>query len=35
MVGKHLVLVTLQHNLQLVLSKTIKVGDTKYHVEVV
>ena len=32
MLGQHLVLVTLYYTLQLVLSKTIKIGDTKYHV---
>jgi hypothetical protein len=29
--GEHLVLVTLYYNLQLVLSKTIRAGDTKYN----
>ena len=32
MLGKHLVLVTLYHGLQSVLSKTIRIGDTKYHI---
>ena len=32
MLGQHLVLVTLYCNLQLVLSKTSRIGDTKYHV---
>ena len=32
MSGQHLVLVTQYHTLVLVLSKTIKIGDTKYHV---
>ena len=32
MLGWHLVLVTLSCGLQLVLSKTIKIGDTEYHV---
>jgi hypothetical protein len=31
MLGQHLVLVTLRHGLQLVLSKTIGIGDTKFH----
>ena len=31
MLGWHLVLVTLHRGLQLVLSKTIVIGDTKYH----
>ena len=30
-VGLTLVLVTLHHGLQLVFSKTIKIGDTNYH----
>ena len=32
MLGLNLVLVTLYHGLQLVLSKTISVGDAKYHI---
>ena len=32
MLGQHLVLVTLHHDLQLVSSKTIRIGDTKYHI---
>ena len=32
MLGQHLVLVTLYCALQLVLSKTIRIGDTDYHV---
>ena len=32
MLGQHLVLVTLYHGLQLVLSKAIRIGDTKYHI---
>jgi hypothetical protein len=32
MLGKNLVLVTLHRGLQLVLSKTIRIGDNKYHV---
>ena len=32
MLGWHLVLVTLHRALQLVLSKTIKISDTKYHI---
>jgi hypothetical protein len=32
MLGEHLVLVTLQCGLQLVWSKTIRIGDTKYHI---
>jgi hypothetical protein len=31
MLGSHLVLVTLYRNLQIVSSKTIKIGDTNYH----
>ena len=31
MLGQHLVLVTLHHGLQLVLSKTIRNGDTKSY----
>ena len=31
MLGSHLVLVTLNRGLQLLLSKTIRIGDTKYH----
>jgi hypothetical protein len=30
MLGEHLVLVTLYRSLQLVLSKTIRISDTKY-----
>ena len=30
--GYHLVLVTLYQCLQLLLSKTIRIGDTKYHI---
>ena len=30
--GYHLVLVTLHRGLQLVLSKTIRLGDSKYHI---
>ena len=32
MLGLHLVLVTLHRGLQLVLSKTIRIGDTKYYI---
>ena len=32
MVGWHLVLVTLYQGLQLELSKTIRIGDSKYHI---
>ena len=32
MLSGHLVLVTLCRNLQLVLSKTTRIGDTKYHI---
>ena len=32
MLVQHLVLVTLHRDLQLVLSKTIRIGDTKYHI---
>jgi hypothetical protein len=33
MLGEHLVLVTLDRGLQLVLSKTIRIGDdTKYYI---
>ena len=31
-VGVRLVLMTLYRGLQLVLSKTIRAGDTKYHI---
>ena len=31
-VGFNLVLVTLDRGLQLALSKTIRIGDTKYHI---
>jgi hypothetical protein len=33
MLGLHLVLVTVHHSLQLVLSKTIRIDDTKYHIQ--
>ena len=33
MLGEHLVLVTLYRGLQLVLSKTIRIVDTKYHIK--
>ena len=32
MLGSHLVLVTLYRGLPLVLSKTIRIGDTTYHI---
>ena len=32
MLGYRLVLVTLHRSLQLVLSKTIRIGETKYHI---
>jgi hypothetical protein len=32
MLGLHLMFVTLHHGLQLVLSKAIRIGDTKYHI---
>ena len=32
MLGQRLVLVTLYHGLQLVLSETIRIGGTKYHI---
>ena len=32
MLGQYLVSVTLHHDLQLLLSKPIRIGDTKYHV---
>jgi hypothetical protein len=32
MLGSHLVLVTLYRGLQLVLSKSIRIGDTKYDI---
>jgi hypothetical protein len=32
MFGEHLVLVTLHHGSQLVLSQIIRNGDTKYHI---
>jgi hypothetical protein len=35
MVDKHLVLTTLYHGLRLVLSKTIRVGDTKFQIHLV
>jgi hypothetical protein len=31
MLGWHLVSVTVHHNLQLVLSETLRIGDTTYH----
>jgi len=31
MLGQHLVLVPLHRALQLILNKTIRIGDTKYH----
>ena len=31
MLGQHLVLVTLRHGLQLLLSKTIRIGDIEYY----
>ena len=31
MLGCHSVLVTIYPNLQLILSKTIGIGDTRYH----
>ena len=31
MVGSHLVLVTLHRGLKVVLTKSIRIGDTKYH----
>jgi hypothetical protein len=30
--GKHFVLVTLHYNLDIVLSNTNRIGDTKYHI---
>ncbi len=33
MLGEQLVLVTLYRGLQSVLSKTIIIGDTKYHIQ--
>ena len=33
MLGQHLALVTLHCSLQLVSRKTIRIGDTKYHIE--
>ena len=33
MLGLHFVLVTLRDNLQLALSKTSRIGDTKYNIE--
>ena len=33
MLSYHLVLVTLYHGLKLVLSKTIRIGDTKSYLE--
>ena len=33
MLGLHLVLVTLHRSLQLVLNKTLGIGDTKYHIQ--
>ena len=32
MLGSHLVLVTLYRGLHLALSKTIRIGVTKYHI---
>ena len=32
MLGQHLVLATPCRGLQLVLNKTIRIGDTKYHI---
>ena len=32
MLDLHLVLVSLHRGLQLLLSKTIRIGDTKYHI---
>ena len=32
MLGQYFVLVTLYHGLQLVLSKTIRIGNTKYFI---
>ena len=32
MLDQHLVLVTLHNGLQYVLSKTIRIGDTKYNI---
>ena len=32
MLGQHLVLVTLYSGLQLVLTNTLRIGDTKYHI---
>ena len=32
MLGQYVVLVTLYHGLQLVSSKTFRIGDTKYHI---
>ena len=32
LIGQHVPLVTLQCSLQLVLSKTIKIGDTNYYI---
>ena len=33
MLGEQLVLVTLYRGLQSILSKTIIIGDTKYHIQ--
>ena len=33
MLGQHSALVTLYHGLQLVLSKRLRIGDTKYHIK--
>ena len=33
MLVQHLVLVTLHCGVQLVLSETIRIGDTKYHIQ--
>ena len=32
MLGEHLVVVTLYRSLQLVSSKTVKIGGTQYHI---
>jgi hypothetical protein len=32
MLGLHVVLLTLYRKLQLLLSNTIRIGDTKYHI---
>ena len=33
MLGQHLVLVMLHHGLELVMSKAIRIGDTKYDIQ--